>query len=136
MGINDVCALDEDLIGTASSDGRILTHKLDLSAGSITQQAEFTLAEAEIATHKEKQDKQQLAVTTHNNSVLACSLTSDINVWPLDKAGEPSETLRGHNNTIEAMCVHEGFLITGDNDGRVLVWDLATGQAQKPKGFF
>jgi WD40 repeat protein len=80
-------------------------------------------------------DKQLLGLAVHaqSDSVLAVSFNSDINSWQQEKIS----TQRGHQAPITQLVVLEnGCLVSGDNEGRILLWNSQSGEAERPESLF
>ncbi|CAK93071.1 unnamed protein product (macronuclear) [Paramecium tetraurelia] len=79
-------------------------------------------------------DDMQVGVTVSGNVAYSLSLTGALNVW-LDvlKVEEgPTKRLFGHNALVGQIAVYGDKLITGDNNGRLLIWE--NGNSIRPAG--
>ena len=97
----------------------------------------YKLSAADQDGLKENVEKQILGVRNDGETVLAVSCNSDINRWELQGGEEPVETIRGHAHSVNALAIYkQKFIISGDTDGRVLVWDIQTGRCTRPEGAY
>jgi WD40 repeat protein len=66
---------------------------------------------------------------------MSVQCNSDINVWSLE--GETPTTVRGHSNTItKVINFADKWLISADQDGRLLCWNPETHEATRPSGVY
>ncbi|CAD8068738.1 unnamed protein product [Paramecium sonneborni] len=70
-------------------------------------------------------DDMQVGVTISGNVVYSLSLTGVLNVWndPINLEQGPSKRFFGHNAPVGQIAVYGNKLVTGDNNGRLLIWD-------------
>lgn len=62
----------------------------------------------------------------------AVNTQSDINIWTKDNQA-PAFTWRGHNKEVKALGnFNNQTLVSGDSEGRLLFWDVATKMAKRP----
>jgi len=141
QGITDfTLTSNADEFVTCSSDRTARIHRIDYENKAIQQINELILSDFDTAGLKENVEKQQLGVLFDrlDSELMAVGMTSDINVWPLaDNSSKPVRTIRGHANAVKALTVFNGsVVVSGDNDGRLLSWDTATAQANRPIGLY
>jgi WD40 repeat protein len=61
---------------------------------------------------------------------------SDINIWG-QESEFPVSTLRGHqNNVTKVINFGDKYIISADQDGRILYWNPETFSASRPSGIY
>jgi WD40 repeat protein len=71
-----------------------------------------------------------LAFSVDSRWLVSASSDTSVKVWALPD-GTVRQALRGHANEVFAVAVSStGLIASGDCDGVVLLWDLATGAAK------
>lgn len=141
QGITDVAFThNEHEIVTCSSDRTARVHRIDYENKTLEHKTVLNISDFDTNGYADNIDKQQLGVlfSDVDKELMTVNLHSDINVWPLTSdAVKPAKTIRGHSNAIKAMTIFDGKIpITGDNDGRILSWDIKTAQANRPIGLY
>ena len=141
MVINDLVFTDEaNEFVTASSDGTARLHKFDVENKTIEHKRAFTYTDFDTNSYTENFAKQTLGVVyvPDDKEIITCNLSNDLNVYSLaSESDKPAYTIRGHTNVIRAITIFDGKTpITGCNDGRILSWDMETGQANRPLSLF
>ena len=141
QGINDMCfTQNENEVITCSSDRTARVHKIDFDNKALEHKAVLNISDFDTEGYKDNVEKQQLGLlySDKDQEILTVNLASDINVWPTaDLQEKPTQTLRGHANAIRAITLFNGSIpVTGDQDGRLLSWDIQTAQANRPSGLY
>ena len=133
MGINDFAFGEDGQIITCSSDRSVKMWKINEK--TLDEQRVLNLSEFDATGLKDNVEKQQLGVLTESEKVYSVQCNSDINVWAPDN--EVPTTIRGHsNNVTKVINFNDKFMISGDQDGRVLCWNLESGSASRPVGVY
>lgn len=141
QGINDFAFThNENELVTVSSDRTARVHGIDFEAKALEHRAVLNYTDFDAQGYTDNVEKQVLgaAFSDIDQEFMTVNLMSDINIWDFKNPAEkPVLTIRGHSNTIKCMTVFGGSIpITGDNDGRILSWDVATGYANRPLGCY
>ncbi|PVU88759.1 hypothetical protein BB561_005716 [Smittium simulii] len=63
------------------------------------------------------------------------SLDTRVTLWDIE-SGHKLYTIDGHTDIIRGVQFYEKYLLTGGNDGRVRMWDLALVESISPKNSF
>lgn len=58
-----------------------------------------------------------------NNKLASGSTDKTIKIWDLKK-GQEIATLKGHNDTVQDLCVTDDKLISGSSDETIKIWNL------------
>jgi len=134
MGINDfVFTSEPNEIVTCSSDRTAKVWKINFETKKLDEVRTLTLSETDNLELKENVDKQLLGLLYEKScsKTMTVSCNSEINVWKED-CNTPETTLRGHSNTVgKVINFGNSCIVSGDNDGRLFVWDVATGLAKR-----
>ena len=137
MGINDMIFAGTDELVTCSSDRTVKRWKV-VDNSSLTEAKVLNISDFDNTEYKDNVDKQQLGLLFHEGSgnIFAVNNSSDINVWGKE-AENAEKTIRGHCNSVSCVSpLGDKFIVSGDNDGRVLMWNSETGEASRPSGIF
>lgn len=137
MGINDMIFAGADELVTCSSDRTVKRWKI-VENKALEQNKVLQISEADSSEYKENVEKQQLGLAFHpeSGSIFAVNYNSDINCWGKD-VEVPDKTIRGHSNTVGTITsLADKFIVSGDNDGRILLWNSETGEASRPSGVY
>mmetsp|Transcript_9265 Transcript_9265/g.15584 ORF Transcript_9265/g.15584 Transcript_9265/m.15584 type:complete len:204 (-) Transcript_9265:632-1243(-) len=137
MGINDFAfSTTANELVTCSSDRSLKVWKMDVASKALDEVKTLSYTKADLEQITDNVEKQVLGVLVDEQKelILSASCNSDINVWQLAQEGsEASQTLRGHSNTVtKVVALSESTVVSGDQDGRILVWDTKTGLASRP----
>jgi len=139
MGINDFMFTPTPYeLVTCSSDRSAKVWQLDLEAKTVTEVRCLELSPADTAEIKENVEKQilGLAFDASTEHMFAVALNSDIHSWSQTENSAVS-TLRGHtSNVVKVTNFQNKFLVSGDTNARVLLWDPTTGTASRSATMF
>jgi WD40 repeat protein len=73
-----------------------------------------------------------LGLIFEGENTLGVSKNSDIHVWT-GAATSPNQTLRGHANKVTKIAnFNNKWIVSGDDDGRILIWNPKTSHASRP----
>jgi len=137
MGINDMVFAGEDELVTCSSDRTVKRWKV-VENSSLEESKTLDLQDFDKDGYKENVEKQFLGLTYHPESgnIYSVNCNSDINCWGKDSV-QADKVLRGHMNTVSCITNFANkFVVSGDNDGRILAWNTETGEAIRPSGVY
>jgi len=79
-------------------------------------------------------EDQQLGCLWSGDHLLSVSLSGNINYLDPNNPAKPSKVIRGHNKPITKMTVKGDTLVTGGSDGRVIEWNVKTGESKTVGG--
>ncbi|KAK9457460.1 WD40-repeat-containing domain protein [Dipodascopsis uninucleata] len=107
---------DMPVFATAAADGRVKLWKY--SDAKVVELHSWDVSA----------DHQVGVVFTSSNTLLSISLSGDINYLSTESS-TPLKTVYGHQKAITALKISKdgNFLYTGSYDGRVIRWNIATG---------
>lgn len=137
MGINDFCFTENaNEIVTCSSDRTVKVWRVNFETKALEEVRTLGLSEIDTEEFKDNVDKQILGLAWNNGQVMSVSCNTDINAWAADH-NSPVSTIRGHANTINKVANFKGqWIASGDNDGRLLLWNPKTGIATRSSSLF
>lgn len=141
QGINDFAFThNENEIVTVSSDRTARVHGIDFEGKTLEHRFVLNYSDFDSNGYTDNVEKQVTGAVFSDvdHEFFTVNNISDINVWRFDELTEkPVATIRGHSNAIRAMTVFGGNVpVTGDNDGRLLSWNVATGMANRPTALY
>ena len=141
MGVTDMCfTTNQEELVTCSSDRNVKRWKLNIAEKQLDEVIAYEHSEKDQTELKDNVDKQflGLAFDGAKNDLYSVSFNSDINQWKADAGGQQSTlTIRGHQNTVtKVVTLQNGSVVSTDQDGRVLAWNLETGLATRPDSLF
>jgi len=79
-------------------------------------------------------DDQQLGCLWSGDHLVSVSLSGNINYLDPEAPAKPKKVIRGHNKPITKMTVKGDTLVTAGSDGRVIQWDVKTGDSKSVVG--
>jgi len=79
-------------------------------------------------------EDQQLGCLWSGKHLVSVSLSGNINYLDPDSPAKPSKVIRGHNKPITKMTSRGDTLVTAGSDGRVIEWNVQTGDSKAVVG--
>lgn len=56
-----------------------------------------------------------------NDLIISCSTDGTLRIWK----GNTSDVLHGHTNSVYSLATNRNIIVSGDEGGDVIVWDIA-----------
>lgn len=113
-GIFAVSWVDNEKFVTSSADSAVRVW--NVATGELVKQWAL----------ENKLDNQQVGVVAAGKFIVSLSFNGNLNYFTED-SDEPVRVVYGHQKSITASTITDGYLFSGSYDGRIVRWDLQSG---------
>lgn len=138
FGISSM-ALTKDQIYTAGRDGTVRAWRIPATDSSNSVTNDDSAAATPVVQHIRTFDEHvdwvnDVVLIEPYDRLISCSSDTTIKVWNAADSKKSLRTLVEHKDYVKALALVPNGVASGSLDGRVLVWDLATGRVRTECG--